>query len=126
MKKRQIIIIALLLLSMCFSFGCSKKFKTTTPSEAKALIDQGAIVVDVRYQDEYAEGHIKNAILMPVDEIESKANSILPDKNANIIVYCRSGNRSRTAANILVKLGYKNIYDLGSYFNWVNKGYEVE
>ncbi|MCK5811850.1 MAG: rhodanese-like domain-containing protein [Clostridiales bacterium] len=79
---------------------------------------QEVIIVDVREQYEYKEGHIKNAQLIPVDTILNQAPTLLTNKNAKIIVYCRSGNRSKMAAEILVKLGYTNIFEMGGINSW--------
>ncbi len=86
---------------------------------AKKLIDtQDVLILDVRTQKEYYEGHIDGAVLLSVDSIEEKADKILKDKNKTILVYCRSGNRSRTASYNLLKLGYTNIYDFGGINTW--------
>lgn len=86
---------------------------------AKKIMDtQETIVIDVRTLEEYEGGHIKNAILVPVDQIEENADKVLSDKNASILVYCRSGNRSKSASMKLVDLGYKNIYDFGGINIW--------
>ena len=76
------------------------------------------IILDVRTQEEYAQGHIPNAILIPDYEIEEKAETVLKDKNQLILVYCRSGRRSKLASEILVKLGYTNIYEFGGIIEW--------
>lgn len=91
-----------------------------TPEEGKKMLDneKGIILLDVRTKEEYESGHIKDAILMPIDTLEKEAPKTLNDKEAPIIVYCRSGNRSANAANILVNLGYKNVYDLGGIIDW--------
>ena len=81
------------------------------------------IILDVREQYEYDEGHIPNAILIPYTEIEGKAESMLPDKNKEILVYCRSGRRSKIAAESLVKLGYTNVKEFGGIIDWP---YEIE
>ena len=88
--------------------------------EAKKLMDSGAdiTIVDVREPSEYKTGHIKNAILLPVGKIAGLAATDLPDLNATIIVYCRSGMRSSAAASTLVGLGYTHILDLGGLSNW--------
>lgn len=80
-------------------------------------------ILDVRTKREYDQGHIPNAILLPLGEIEQKANEILCHKEEVILVYCRSGVRSKQAINLLVKLGYTNVYDLGGILNWP---YEIE
>lgn len=76
------------------------------------------VLLDVRTKEEYETGHIKDSILIPVDVLEKEAIESLKDKEATIFIYCRSGNRSKTAANVLINMGYKNVYDLGGINNW--------
>ena len=100
-------------------------YEQITAEDAKRLMDSGevCIILDVREQDEYDEGHIANAILIPYGEIENRAERIIPDKDKLILVYCRSGRRSRIAAESLAKLGYTNIKDFGGIIDWQ---YEIE
>ena len=87
--------------------------------EAKAIIDsENVIILDVRTQEEFDSGHIENAVLLPITEITDNAEGILPDKDAKILVYCRSGNRSATAARELIRMGYTNVYDFGGINTW--------
>ena len=96
-----------------------------TAEEAKKIMDtqQGYVILDVREQAEYDQGHIPGAIVIPHGEIEAKAEAALPDKDQLILVYCRSGRRSKIAAEALVKLGYTNIKEFGGILDWP---YEVE
>ncbi|KUO62633.1 MAG: sulfurtransferase [Gracilibacter sp. BRH_c7a] len=96
-----------------------------TPSEAKQRLDsgEGLVFLDVRTMEEYEAGHIKDSILIPVNTIEAEVEATIQDKKKPIFVYCRSGNRSAVAADILVKLGYENVFNLGGINNWP---YEVE
>ena len=96
-----------------------------TAEEAKQIMDseEGYIILDVRTQEEYDEGHIPGAILIPNTEIEARAEEELPDKDQLILVYCRSGRRSKLAAEILVELGYTNIREFGGIIDWP---YEIE
>ena len=96
-----------------------------TAEEAKQIMDieEGYVILDVRTQEEYDEGHIPGAILIPNTEIGDRAEDELTDKNQLILVYCRSGRRSKLAAEILVKLGYTNIREFGGIIDWP---YEVE
>ncbi len=96
-----------------------------TAAEAKQIMDsqEGYIILDVRSQSEYDEGHIPGAILIPNTEIEERAEESLPDKDQLILVYCRSGRRSKLAAETLVELGYTNIREFGGIIDWP---YEVE
>ena len=82
------------------------------------------IILDVREQDEYDSGHIPGAVLLPVGTIsEDTAAAIIPEKDSVVLVYCRSGNRSKTASNVLTELGYMGIYEFGGINTWP---YEVE
>ena len=96
------------------------EYKQITQSEAKALMDSETnyIILDTREQYEYDEGHISGAILIPYTEIESKAASALPDKEQLILVYCRSGRRSKIAAQSLADLGYTNVKEFGGIIDW--------
>ena len=80
--------------------------------------EKEVVIVDVRTKSEYNEGRIKGAILIPNETIGKEMPSDLPDKNATVLLYCRSGRRSREAANKLVELGYKNVYDFGGINDW--------
>ncbi|WP_246345943.1 rhodanese-like domain-containing protein [Sedimentibacter hydroxybenzoicus] len=94
-------------------------YKKISAEEAKSIIDsEDVIILDVRTQEEYDSGHIKNAILLPVTEIASKTGEFVPYKDAKILVYCRSGNRSATAAKDLIKMGYTDVYDFGGINDW--------
>ena len=96
-----------------------------TAQQAKEIMDSqdGYVILDTRTQEEYDQGHIPGAILIPNTEIEARAEEGLPDKDQLILVYCRSGNRSKKAAEILVELGYTNIKEFGGIIDWP---YEVE
>lgn len=86
-------------------------------TQKEELMNEGAVLIDVRSASEYAEGHLDNSINLTVDTIGVNIEKLVSDKNTKIIVYCRSGNRSATAANTLINLGYKNVYDLGAMNN---------
>ncbi len=92
---------------------------------AKELMDaaEDRIILDVRTQDEYDEGHIPGAILIPHDTVANAAEDSLPNKDQLILVYCRSGNRSKQASQVLANLGYTNVVEFGGINNWP---YEVE
>jgi len=95
------------------------EYKKITPKEAYEKMNQEEVIVlDVRTVSEYSQGHIENSVLLPVDEIKTKATSVLPDKDAVILVYCRSGNRSFYATKDLLELGYTNVYDFGGIISW--------
>ena len=99
----------------CSSGGGSASYEQISGAEAKALMDSesGYIIIDARTQSEFDEGHIPGAILIPEYEIAERAESELSDKNQLILVYCRSGRRSKIAAEELVKLGYTNVKEFG-------------
>ena len=96
-----------------------------TQEEAKEMMDtQEVIILDVREQDEYDSGHIPGAVLLPVGTIdETTAAEVIPEKDSTVLVYCRSGNRSKTASSTLAELGYTNIYEFGGINTWP---YETE
>ena len=96
-----------------------------TAEEAKQIMDseEGYIILDVRTQEEYDQGHIPGAILIPDTEVEVTAEEVLTDKDQLLLVYCRSGRRSKLASEILVELGYTNIKEFGGIIDWP---YETE
>ena len=100
-------------------------YEQITAEEAKKIMNSGEdyIILDTREQDEFDEGHIPGAILIPYTEIENKAEKMLPDKNKLILVYCRSGRRSKIAAATLSRIGYTNIKEFGGIIDWP---YEIE
>ena len=104
----------------CSSGGGALSYEQINGAEAKALMDResGYIIIDARTQSEYDEGHIPGAILIPEYEIAQRAENELPDKNQLILVYCRSGRRSKIAAEELVKLGYTNVKEFGGIIDW--------
>ena len=123
--KRIIIAVSVVLMLIFLLVGCNdgnnkNVYEQITPDEAKALMDSedGYIILDVRTPEEFAAGHIAGAILIPDYEIGEKAESILTDKEQLIIVYCRSGRRSKNAANELATLGYTNIKEFGGINDW--------
>ena len=116
-----------MLLTLALPFGCvgcsdgdSANYEQISGAEAKALMDSesGYIIIDARTQEEYDQGHIPGAILIPEYEIAERAEKELPDKNQLILVYCRSGRRSKIAAEELVKLGYTNVKEFGGIIDW--------
>ena len=111
MKKKIVsFIVCLLLLT-----ACGTSYETIDSNVAMELIENEAIVIDVRTLDEYNTGHIKDSINIPVENI----SSIEYDKDTVIIVYCASGMRSSNAAKTLIDLGYTNVYNLdGGIINW--------
>jgi len=95
-----------------------------TAEEAKKMMDEGGVtVVDVRRADEYAAKHIPGAILVPNESIKEEQPEALPDKDAVLLIHCRTGIRSKDASDKLVAMGYKNVYDFGGINDWT---YETE
>lgn len=94
--------------------------KTISPVEAKKIMNENSdiVIVDVREEEEMAEGYIEGAVLIPLDTVESDVENIIPDKDKTILVYCRSGRRSAIACDIMDSLGYKNVYDFGGIIDW--------
>jgi rhodanese-related sulfurtransferase len=114
--------ISSILLSLlgCQSTKEENSYQHITADEAKALMDseKGYIILDVRTEEEYAAGHIEGAVLIPDYEIQEKAEEILLDKSQLILVYCRSGRRSKNAASTLASLGYTNVKEFGGIIDW--------
>ena len=128
MKKLIFLLLAVMLLTACNHVKENDRevtYMNITAEEAKRIMDneEGYIILDVRAQEEYDEGHIPGAILIPHTEIEARAEEVLTDKDQLILVYCRSGRRSKIAAEALVELGYTNIKEFGGIIDWP---YEVE
>lgn len=96
-----------------------------SPAESYEIItnNEDYIILDVRTQEEYNEGHLAKALLIPVDELEGRIDEL--DQNNPIIVYCRSGGRSNRAANILIKNGFAKVYDMGGIMSWQEEGFPV-
>ena len=130
MKNRilRIVLLVAVLLAACgqdIEKDREAVYVNITAEEAKQIMDgeEGYIILDVREQDEYDAGHIPGAILIPYTQIKEKANEMLTDKDQLILVYCRSGRRSKIAAETLVELGYTNIKEFGGIIDWP---YETE
>lgn len=127
---KKLLLLVLLPLMLVIFASCTQAEKGNTrettdylnisAQEAKKIMDSetGYVILDVRTEEEFAEGHIPGAILIPDYEIESKAEQILTDKNQLILVYCRSGRRSKNASEALVLLGYTNIREFGGIIDW--------
>ena len=98
----------------------SMDYTIITQEEAKRIMDSGEsyVLLDVREQEEFDAGHIPDAILIPHTQITERAEEMLPDKSAQILVYCRSGRRSKIAAAALGALGYTNIKEFGGIIDW--------
>ena len=128
MKKLVFLLLAVMMLTACGQDKGNNQgavYVNITAEEAKQIMDseEGYIILDVRAQEEYDESHIPGAILIPHTEIEARAEEVLTDKDQLILVYCRSGRRSKIAAEALVELGYTNIKEFGGIIDWP---YETE
>ena len=128
MKKLVFLLLAVMILTACGQDkenGQGAVYVNITAEEAKQIMDteEGYIILDARTQEEYDEGHIPGAIVISHEEITEKAEDVLTDKEQLILVYCRSGRRSKIAAEALVELGYTNIKEFGGIIDWP---YEVE
>lgn len=134
MKKILVLLLAMLLLTGCGSnagqtattdetmedVGVKGEYVQINAEEAKKLMDteKDYILLDVRTPQEYESSHIPGAILIPDNEVEERAERELPDKDQLILVYCRSGNRSKTASQILANMGYTNVKEFGGINDW--------
>ena len=128
MKKLIFLLLAVMLLTACGQDRDNDQeavYLNITAEEAKQIMDseEGYIILDVRTQEEYDQGHIPGAIVISHEEIAEKAGDVLTDKDQLILVYCRSGRRSKIAAEALVELGYTNIREFGGISDWP---YETE
>ena len=125
---KKIVFVSLIVLLSLYGFvACDQEekdmkntYEQITPDEAKKIMDteKGYIILDVRTEEEFAEGHIEGAILIPDYEVADKAESILNDKDQLILVYCRSGRRSKIASEELVNLEYTNVKEFGGIIDW--------
>ena len=127
-KTRGWLIILMITLSIFNLAACGDKndkgetltYEQISAEEAKAIMDteKEYIIIDARTGSEFAEGHIEGAILIPEYEIADRAEKELPNKDSLILVYCRSGRRSKIASEELVKLGYTNVKEFGGIIDW--------
>ena len=124
-----LVVFLALLLGGCGAAGDKPKAAEDTSAKAayhkisaeeayEMMTSQQVVVVDVRTREEYDGGHIENAVLVPNESIGSEMPEALPDKEATLLVYCRSGRRSKEAAQKLLALGYQNVYDFGGVIDW--------
>ena len=119
-KLLPIFITALLLVGCAAPTEREVSYRQITMDEAVAMMEEeeGYIILDVRRQDEFDSGHIPGAVLLPNEVIAEQAESVLTDKNQLILVYCRSGNRSKQASQVLADLGYTNVKEFGGILDW--------
>lgn len=115
-----LILTLILFLSGCGGNAMENTYQQITQEEAKEMMDtMEVIVLDVREQEEFDAGHIAGAVLLPVGTItEATAAAVIPEPDSVVLVYCRSGNRSKTASSALVELGYTNVYEFGGIITW--------
>ena len=123
MKKLIFLLLGVMLLTACGQTAETVQeavFVSITAEAAKEIMDteEDFFILDVRTREEYDEGHIPGAVLIPNTEIETRAEEELPDKGPLILVYCRSGRRSKLAAQILADLGYTNVKEFGGILDW--------
>ena len=126
MDTKLVLVISALMLLAVVALGCKTQaaapegYHKITAAEAKQKMaaNPQAVVLDVRTAEEFREKHIPKAVLLPLAEVKEEAAVVLPDKNAEILVYCRSGNRSRQAGVLLAEMGYTSVYDFGGIQDW--------
>ena len=125
MRRMIPVLLALLLLAGCGGGEREASYQQISQEEAKEMMDtQEVVILDVREQDEYDSGHILGAVLLPVGTIDKEsAAEVIPEKDTSVLVYCRSGNRSKTASSTLAELGYTNVCEFGGINTWP---YETE
>ncbi|MFA6937576.1 MAG: rhodanese-like domain-containing protein [Treponema sp.] len=118
--KMNVFLASAVLLASCAMSAGAENAKKITAEQGKKMVGgkEKIVLVDVRRLDEYEAGHIASAILIPNESISNKKPVELPDLNAKIIVYCRSGRRSANAAEKLVAMGYANVFDMGGIIDW--------
>ena len=126
--KKMIVLMILFLMSLLLLAGCGARqeesaYRQVTMEEAAAMMreESGYIILDVRTAEEYSEKHIPGAVNVPDESIGSAGIPELPDMGQLILVYCRSGNRSKQAAEKRVKLGYTNIVEFGGIHDWTGE-----
>ncbi len=130
MIKRRIISIVAAMVFLVAISGCSYEeegsvYMNIGPKEAKKLMEEldEFVLLDARSEEEFSEGHIPGAIVIPHDKIYERAESEISEKDVPVFVYCRSGRRSKVAAEALLELGYEKIYEFGGISSWP---YEIE
>ncbi|MCL2495798.1 MAG: rhodanese-like domain-containing protein [Clostridiales bacterium] len=111
------IFLVLIILSGC-SHEVNTGYRKITPREAQAMMHDDVIILDVRTEEEYAEGHIPHAVLLADYDIKEHAATVIADKNQTILVYCKGGSRSEKAAKELIDMGYTEVFDFGGIVDW--------
>ena len=106
-------------LAGCRMLSGAAPYESISPQEARGRMTGGAVIVDVREPAEYSEGHVPGARLLPLGTIsEENAAAVIPDKETEVLVYCRSGRRSKMGAEKLADLGYANVAEFGGIVDW--------
>lgn len=145
MKKKNLILIVVLMIAAAFVFNASlvlakdmtakdfekealKHITTISVSEAKAILDKGGFTfLDVRTEKEYKKGHIPGAVNVPRGRLEYDIGKDISDKNASVVMYCKTGGRSCLGTYTLLRMGYKNVKSMdGGWKAWTKAGYPVE
>ena len=115
--KPYIILTILLFFTACNTRETAQ-IRISQEQAREMMQNQNVVIIDVRTPGEFASGFIENAVLMPLDEIASLAPYLIPDKDQTLLIYCRSGSRSNTAAHVLIEMGYTSVYDFGGIIDW--------
>ena len=122
MKRKDLVLIMALIMAAAFLLiACGGPgYKQISQDEAMKIMEEesGFLIVDVRRPDEFAEGHIEGAINVPNEGIEDEMLEEMPDKDQLLLIYCRTGRRSKEASEKLAKIGYTNIYEIGGINTW--------
>lgn len=121
MKHKNLVLVMALIMTTIFILGsCGTGYKQISQDEAMKIMEEesGYLIVDVRRPDEFAEGHIEGAINVPNEGIAEEMPEELPDKDQLLLIYCRTGRRSKEASEKLAKIGYKNVYEFGGINTW--------
>jgi len=145
MRRKSLILVVAIMIGAAFAFNAPralaedmtaddfkkealKHITTITVSEAKASLDKGGVTfLDVRTETEFKKGHVPGAINLPRGKLEFMIDKKITDKNAQVVLYCKSGDRSTLATYTLVKMGYKNLKSMdGGWKAWTKAGYPVE
>ena len=121
MKHKNLVLVMALIMTTAFILGsCGTGYKQISQDEAMKIMEEesGYLIVDVRRPDEFAEGHIEGAINVPNEGIAEEMPEELPDKDQLLLIYCRTGRRSKEASEKLAKIGYTNVYEFGGINTW--------
>ena len=97
------------------------KYRRITSEEARSMMSDDVTILDVRTQEEFDGGHIRNAVLLPYDEIKESAERVIEDNNRTVLVYCRTGRRSEIASRELIDMGFTEVFDFGGIVDWTGE-----